>query len=55
VPWNETRGLRNVLVHEYFSADPDIVWQTLQGDLVPLRLQIDEILKTEFPDETTPA
>jgi uncharacterized protein with HEPN domain len=53
VPWTDVRGFRNVVVHEYFSVDLDIVWQTALNDLVPLRAQIEEVLKVEFPSGTT--
>ena len=43
----------HLLVHEYFSIDIDIVWQTASRDLVPLRAQIEEILMNEFPGGTT--
>jgi uncharacterized protein with HEPN domain len=30
------RGMRNRLVHDYFSVDSQIVWNTIQNDLPPL-------------------
>ena len=33
VPWVEMRGLRNVVVHEYFGVSLAIVWETIQHDL----------------------
>ncbi len=50
VPWNQIRAFRNILVHEYFSRDLDIIWQAVSADLPPLRAQIEQILKAEFPD-----
>jgi uncharacterized protein with HEPN domain len=38
VPWRYMRGLRNLLVHEYFGVDLSILWQTVQEDLPPLEL-----------------
>ena len=28
VPWRQARGMRNLLVHAYFSVDWEIVWRT---------------------------
>lgn len=36
VPWSRLAEIRNVLVHEYHSVDPRIVWSTLRHDLPPL-------------------
>jgi uncharacterized protein with HEPN domain len=36
VPWRTLRGMRNVVVHEYFGVDDAILWQTVRGDLPPL-------------------
>lgn len=36
VPWQDMRGLRNVLIHEYFGVSIDIVWETVGRDLRPV-------------------
>ena len=46
IAWNLMRGMRNRLVHDYFSFDPEIVWDTLQNDLPPLVEPLKRILDT---------
>jgi uncharacterized protein with HEPN domain len=47
VPWDEMRGIRNRLVHEYYKVDMDILWQTLRGNLPPLVPLLREVLSRE--------
>ena len=46
VPWRLMRGVRNVVVHEYFGVDPGILWETVRGDLPPLVARIEAVLQT---------
>jgi uncharacterized protein with HEPN domain len=36
IPWPRMRAMRNVVVHEYFGIDDDVLWGTLTDDLEPL-------------------
>ena len=36
VPWGQVVRMRNVLIHEYFAVDLDVVWSTVTTDLPPL-------------------
>ena len=47
VNWGGIIGARNVLVHQYFGIDWDVVWKVVQSDLPILKRQIDEILGGE--------
>jgi len=44
VPWARMRGMRNVVIHEYFFVDLKIVWTTVKHDLPRLKQQIDGLL-----------
>jgi uncharacterized protein with HEPN domain len=44
VPWRTLRGVRNVVVHEYFGVDPSILWETVRGDLPPLAAKLEAVL-----------
>ena len=45
VPWRTLRGVRNVVVHEYFGVDSEILWETVRGDLPPLAPKLEAILQ----------
>lgn len=37
INWSNIIGMRNILVHNYFSIDKDIVWAVVESDLQFLR------------------
>lgn len=44
IPWKQISGMRNILVHDYFRINTEIVWQTVESDLPSLKIQIEELL-----------
>jgi uncharacterized protein with HEPN domain len=44
VPWAKMRGMRNVMIHEYFSVNVRIVWATVRDDLPELKQLIEGVL-----------
>lgn len=44
VPWGKLMGIRNVLVHEYFRLDEEIIWETCQHDIPELIIKLKNIL-----------
>jgi len=44
VDWKNVVGLRNILVHEYFGIDADIIWDIVQNKLERLRESSQQIL-----------
>lgn len=37
IPWRSVAGMRDVLVHEYWQVDVDVVWETVQESLPLLK------------------
>ena len=44
VPWRDMRDMRNVVVHEYFGINRQILWDTIQTNLPPLIPQLQALL-----------
>jgi uncharacterized protein with HEPN domain len=45
IPWQDIKDFRNLLAHEYFGVDLEIVWNTANKDLPPLMDAVQEIVK----------
>lgn len=44
VPWNEIRGMRNRIAHEYFEIDESLVWETCKNDFPDLKRALEKVL-----------
>lgn len=44
IPWSRIHDMRNILVHEYHSVDPEIILDAAHNDLPPLVEPLKEIL-----------
>jgi uncharacterized protein with HEPN domain len=47
VPWGKMQGIRNVLVHEYFRLDEEILWKAVQEDIPPLIAVIEKMVGSD--------
>jgi uncharacterized protein with HEPN domain len=44
IPWGKMQGIRNVLVHEYFRLDEEILWNASQNDIPPLIAALEKLV-----------
>ncbi len=40
VEWNEMIGMRHILVHGYYQIKDEIIWATIETELLPLKDKI---------------
>lgn len=45
IPWKDFAGIRDKLIHNYFSVNLDRVWNIVKQDLPKLKNEIEKILK----------
>ncbi|MEP7363355.1 MAG: HepT-like ribonuclease domain-containing protein [Acidobacteriota bacterium] len=45
IPWHAVRGLRNIVVHNYFGVDWNQVWATVLDDIPVLARQVEEMIQ----------
>jgi len=52
IPWAGIKNFRNIIIHEYFGVDWDIVWEVLTVRIPQLREDIQRAVeRIEVPDE----
>ena len=45
IEWSDIVGMRNLIAHEYFRMDSDILWDVVQNDIGQLESAIPAFLK----------
>lgn len=52
IDWSAIIGFRNILVHQYFSSNLDIIWEAASQRVGPLKGHVEAILRFKYPKET---
>lgn len=57
LPFADAKAMRNLLSHEYWTSDPDIIWDTIESDVPEFVTQPGELHKalTAPDDRPSPA
>ncbi|KKT59181.1 MAG: hypothetical protein UW52_C0046G0007 [Candidatus Gottesmanbacteria bacterium GW2011_GWA1_44_24b] len=51
IPWEPIVGIRNRLIHGYFSINLEKVWRVIKKDIPKLKIQIYSLLETLEKEE----
>jgi uncharacterized protein with HEPN domain len=50
IPWRAVAGMRDVLVHQYWQVDVEVIWETVVQSLPLLKVVISEMIKSNSSD-----
>lgn len=45
IPWSEIRGMRNILVHEYYITEKETIWDVAENKIPALKNWVEGILE----------
>ncbi len=47
IPWRKMYGLRNLIAHEYFGINYELIWEIAKNNLPQNRLDLQKIIEKE--------
>ena len=54
IPWDKMRGMRNILTHEYWNINLEVVWETVVTNVPDLRSKVGGLIDAAVRENQEP-